>query len=457
MIKNRKQLIENGETEELRQLRGNAIDVLEATLSAINPKEAVLHKFRIEQEILSIENFKLPLTDIGKIIVIGGGKAGGSMAEAVESVLKNRISRGFVNVLKGTEHFFNLSKIELIGARHPIPDEEGVKGVKKMFKLIKGLDENDLIITLISGGGSALMPLPADGIKLEDLQEITNQLLKSGATINELNVVRKHLSAFKGGQLAKACYPANVISLILSDVIGDPLDTIASGPTTPDDSTFQDSKHVLKKYNLWSSIPLGINNRIQQGIYGLLDETPKKNDTIFNKVNNIILANNSTAVQAALEKVEEQGYSSLVLSTFIEGEAREVGKVYSGIVKEIIHYGRPIEPPCALIIGGETTVSVKGEGKGGRNQEVALSSVKKLSGINCVLVTLGTDGIDGPTNAAGALVDGNSWKKGLKNNQNIEKLLEDNNSYHFFQTLNDHIMTGPTGTNVNDITVILIN
>jgi glycerate-2-kinase len=240
-------------------------------------------------------------------------------------------------------------------------------------------------------------------------------------------------------------------------VIGDPLDIIASGPTTPDESTFQDAKHILEKYKLWSSIHVGIKTRIQQGVDGLLDETPKKNDPIFDKVHNFIIANNSTAAQAAIEKLEEQGYMSLVLSTFVEGEAREVGKVYSSIVQEIITSGRPLEPPCALIIGGETTVTVKGTGKGGRNQEVALSSVKKLSNINCVLATLGTDGIDGPTNVAGALVDGNSWKKGLKNNQDIEKLLEDNNSYHYFHILNDHIITGPTGSNVNDITIILIN
>ena len=457
MIKNRKQLIENGETEDFRQLRKNVLDVIEVVLSAINPKENILKKLRVEKEILIIDNFQLQLSEIGKIIVIGGGKAGGSMAEAIETILKNRISKGLVNVLKGTEKNFNLNKIELIGAGHPIPDKSGVKGVKKMFRLVKKLDENDLVITLISGGGSALMPLPIDGINLEALQEITNQLLKSGATINELNAVRKHLSAFKGGQLAQACRPAKVISLILSDVIGDPLDIIASGPTTPDQSTFQDAKHILEKYKLWSSIPVGIKTRIQQGVDGLLDETPKKNDPIFDKVHNFIVANNSTAAQAALEKLEEQGYMSLVLSTFVEGEAREVGKVYSSIVQEIITSGRPLEPPCALIIGGETTVTVKGTGKGGRNQEVALSSVKKLSNINCVLATLGTDGIDGPTNVAGALVDGNSWKKGLKNNQDIEKLLEDNNSYHYFHILNDHIVTGPTGSNVNDISIILIN
>jgi glycerate-2-kinase len=408
MIKNRKQLIENGETEDFRLLRKNVLDVIEGVLSAINPKENILKKLRVENEILIIDNFQLQLSEIGKIIVIGGGKAGGSMAEAIETILKNRISKGLVNVLKGTEKNFNLNKIELIGAGHPIPDKDGVKGVKKMFRLVQKLDENDLVITLISGGGSALMPLPVDGINLEALQEITNQLLKSGATINELNAVRKHLSAFKGGQLAQSCKPAKVISLILSDVIGDPLDIIASGPTTPDQSTFQDAKHILEKYKLWSSIPVGIKTRIQQGVDGLLNETPKKNDPIFDKVHNFIIANNSTAAQAAIEKLEEQGYMSLVLSTFVEGEAREVGKVYSSIVQEIITSGRPLEPPCALIIGGETTVTVKGTGKGGRNQEVALSSVKKLSNINCVLATLGTDGIDGPTNVAGALVDGNS-------------------------------------------------
>jgi glycerate-2-kinase len=342
-------------------------------------------------------------------------------------------------------------------ASHPIPNQNGVNGILRMLEVIKNLSENDVVITLISGGGSALMPFPANNITLDDIQVITSKLLKSGANINEINSVRKHLSAFKGGQLASKCFPANVISLIISDVINDPLDTIASGPTAPDNTTFKTAKEILEKYHLWRTSSINIKERIKNGYEEKIPDTPKENDPIFKKVHNFIIANNKIAVQKSLEKAEELGYNSVVLSTFIEGEAREVGKVYSGIIKEIVTNKRPIEPPCAIIIGGETTVTVKGNGIGGRNQELALSAVKYIDGLNCVLATLGTDGIDGTSEVAGSIIDGSSYERGINKNQKIEKILEDNNSFQFFKELNDFLMTGPTGTNVNDLSVILVS
>jgi glycerate-2-kinase len=456
MIKNKDQLIKNGATQELKKLRADVIQILEAALESVDPIKAILQKIKIEDFMLKVNNLTLSLKGIRKIIVIGGGKAGGSMAVAIEELLGERITEGLINVLKETEDLYRIPNIKLHGAAHPIPDEGGLSGVKEMLKLIESLSYNDLVIILISGGGSAMMPLPAEGISLSNLQDITYRLLQSGATINEINAVRKHLSAFKGGQLAKECYPAQVLSLILSDVVGDPLDTIASGPTTPDETTFKTAKEVLEKYCILENASLGIKERLQLGCNGEIPDTPKENDPIFRNVHNFIVANNATAALAASEKAEELGYISQVLSTFIEGEAKEVGNVYSSIIREISKSGRPVKPPCAIIIGGETTVTVKGRGKGGRNQELALSSLRKLNGINCVLATLGTDGIDGGTDAAGAIVDGMSYKRGEKKQQKIEELLKDNNSNKFFKSLKDLIITGPTGTNVNDLTVILV-
>ena len=325
-----------------------------------------------------------------------------------------------------------------------------------MLELTKNLSEDDLVITLISGGGSALMPLPAEKIALDDLQDITGKLLRTGASINELNAVRKHLSAFKGGQLARHCSPATVLSLILSDVIHDPLDTIASGPTAPDDSSYSDALGVLEKYGLFVDAPEQIRSRINAGVRGLLTETPKNGDPVFDRVHNILVANNSIAAIAAKKKAEELGYNSMVVSTSIEGEARQVGVDYSDMAKEVIDKDRPLKKPAAIILGGETTVTVKGSGIGGRNQELALGATLGLDCASCLIATLGTDGIDGPTEAAGAFVDGSTMKWADAKGMNPLRYLENNDSYTFFSEIGDAIITGPTGTNVNDLTLIMV-
>ncbi|MCJ7730708.1 DUF4147 domain-containing protein, partial [Candidatus Bathyarchaeota archaeon] len=343
-------------------------------MKAVDPEQAIYNALRLSDETLLFEGGSVDLSEIKRVFVIGGGKAGGLMAKAVEALLGDRIESGVVNVLEGTENAVSLKYIELNGAHHPVPSESGVKGVKRMLEITKGLEEDDLVITLISGGGSALMPYPAEKVSLNDLQVITGRLLRAGATINELNAVRKHLSAFKGGQLARHCSPARVVSLILSDVIGDPLDIIASGPTAPDSSSFGDAKCVLEKYDLWDDTSENIKARISGGVKGNVPDTPKKDDPVFSKVSNILIANNAIAAGAANAKAVELGYDSLVLSTFIEGEARLVGEILAGIAKEIITRDRPLSKPAALIIGGETTVNVKRDGVGGRNQELALGA-----------------------------------------------------------------------------------
>ncbi len=448
-------MIQNGGSEALRKLRGDAITVLEAALNSVDPYKAVLNNLKIVDGKLRVGNFEASLDDLRKIVVIGGGKAGGAMAEAVESVLGDRVSGGCVNVLQGTEFRYNLKKIRLQGASHPIPNNDGVRGVAEMLMLISSMREKDLVICLISGGGSALMPYPAEGISLKDKQDVTSRLLMKGATIDDLNAVRKHLSAIKGGQLARRCYPTRVVSLILSDVVGDPLDTIASGPTSPDTTTFRNAVDVLKKYKLWDDICSQVRERLEYGVKKVIVETPKPGDEIFNHVTNIIVGNNSIAAESAAEAAEALGYNSLIVSTMVEGEAAEVGTVLAGIARELAAKGRPLKPPAAVIVGGETTVNVRGSGRGGRNQELALSLARRITGLKAVAASLATDGIDGPTEASGAIVDGETSTKASKAGLSIEKFLAENDSHSFFKKIGDTIVTGPTGTNVNDLVLII--
>lgn len=455
MIKNKDSLIGNSEDEVLQRLRHDACVILESALRAVDPIEVVLNALSLEGDVLSYEGGSVDLSKTKKIIVVGGGKAGGLMAKAVEGLLGKQITSGHINVLKGTEGS-KLGRITLRGASHPIPDHEGVKGVDRMLDLTNGLTKRDLVITLISGGGSALMPYPAQGISIEDMRELTSLLLMAGATINELNSVRKHISGFKGGQFARHVYPAMMINLLLSDVIGDPIDTIASGPTSPDESTFMDARDVVTKYGLIDDIPESVLSRLNDGINGMCPETPKLGDPIFENVSNLVIANNYMAARAASKVAEGLGYNSMILSTHIEGEARHVGGMFAGVAREEQSRGLPLPRPAAIIIGGETTVTVNGEGKGGRNQEVALGAIRKMSGLRGIIATLGTDGIDGPTDAAGAMVDGESLTRALGMGLNPDKFLEGNDSYSFFESMNDLIMTGPTETNVNDLSVILV-
>lgn len=456
MIKNRVELVGNGVDNLFRKLRSDACDIFEAALEAVDPEQAIYNALTLDDDWLRFEGGSINLSEVNRLFVVGGGKAGGLMAKAVEELLGEKITSGLVNVLEGTEGAVELEHISLNGASHPVPSLSGVRGVKEMVKLTRGLGEGNLVITLISGGGSALMPLPAEGVSLDDLQYITGRLLKAGATINELNAVRKHLSSFKGGQLARHCYPARILGLILSDVVGDPLDVIASGPTVPDTSTFDEAYEVLKKYSLIDDIPESVKSRLLDGIKGNIVDTPKADDPVFERVFNLLIANNLIAAKAAQQKAEEIGYNSIVYSTNIEGEARHVANELARKAKKLIHNEGPVEKPAAMIIGGETTVTVKGNGKGGRNQELALAASPEISGLRCLVATLGTDGIDGPTEAAGAIIDGNTMPKAEKKGLIISDYLDDNDSYSFFHQLGDNIITGPTGTNVNDLAIMLV-
>jgi hydroxypyruvate reductase len=317
--------------------------------------------------------------------------------------------------------------------------------------------EKDLVLCLVSGGGSALLPLPVEGVNLQEKQETTKALLACGATIHEVNAVRKHMSRVKGGGLARAMHPATLISLILSDVIGDDLDVIASGPTVPDLSSFQDCMNILNKYGIRDMIPETVLTHIQKGIEGRVPETPKSGDPVFTNTESVIIASNLACVLAAEEKAQNLGYYTLVLSTMIEGETREVAGVHIAIAKEILKTGRPVSPPACVLSGGETTVTITGRGLGGRNQEFVLAGAMALNGgEGIVVLSAGTDGTDGPTDAAGAIADGQTIQRaeglGLKPSDFLSK----NDSYHFFQKLEDLVKTGPTNTNVMDLRILLV-
>ena len=301
------------------------------------------------------------------------------------------------------------------------------------------------------------MPLPRNGITLADKRKITEDLLKCGATINEINTVRKHISGVKGGWLAKKAYPATVLSLILSDVLGDPLDFIASGPTVPDSTTFSDAVKILKKYRLWEKAPESIRRVLTEGEKGLIPETPKAGDEAFEKVFSVVIGNCRDACMVACESLKSEGLNILLLTSLLEGEARHVGTVLASVAREIAVSGNPVQKPAAIVVGGETTVTVAGKGKGGRNQEIALAAALKIKGLDgCDVASLSTDGVDGPTDAAGALADGKTVTRAEKAGLKAENFLAENDSYNFFSKLDDLIFTGPTGTNVNDISVVVV-
>jgi len=446
------EVLKSGQTRERRE---QALAILSAALEAVDPVNAVKRQVSLSDDTLRIGQRIYDLGRYRNIYVIGGGKAGGSMAQAVEEILGQRVTAGLVNVKYG--YGAKTDIIRLNEAGHPIPDAAGMAGTKQMAELARQATDEDLVLCLISGGGSALMTLPAEGITLADVKSLTDALLRCGATINEINAVRKHLSQTKGGNLARLAYPAEIASLILSDVVGNPLDVIASGPTVPDTTTFADAYGVIEKYGLIEELPRPIIERLWQGAEGLISETPKVGAEAFTRTHNLIIASNEVAAEAATTKAKELGFHTLLLSTFVEGEAREVARVFAAIAKEIVHSGRPLPRPACVIAGGETTVTIRGKGLGGRNQEMALSAALEIAGLEEVMIVpLASDGTDGPTDAAGAIADGSTLRRAQEVGLAAAQYLADNDSYHFFQQLGDLLITGPTNTNVNDLTFTFV-
>jgi glycerate 2-kinase len=416
-------------------VRKHALQIFRAALDASDPYAAVLRHLKFDGRTLIAGRRRYRMADFDRVQVIGAGKASASMARAVEHLLGRLIKGGIVNVPEGTAS--KLRRIELNPAGHPIPDERGEQGAQRILEIARAAGPRDLLICVISGGASALMPAPSPLLTLAAKQEITRKLLNAGATIHELNTVRKHLSLIKGGHLAAAASPACVLSLILSDVIGDDLDVIGSGPTVGDSSTVEQAESVLRKFGV--SVPMGA-----------LLETPKATQA-QNLVFNLVVGSNRLAMDAAAAKAKELGYRTLVLSSSVDGETREIARMHAAIVKEILTAGRPVRCPACLLSGGETTVTVRGKGLGGRNQEFVLAAAIALEGFGPVTIfSAGTDGLDGPTDAAGAMADERTPMLDAR------QFLDNNDSYHFFEKLDALVKTGPTGTNVMDVRILLV-
>ncbi|MDZ7334172.1 MAG: glycerate kinase [candidate division KSB1 bacterium] len=441
---------------DLRAMRSDALEIFQTGLRAVDPVNAVKRFLKKQDHRIFVKDVEYDLRDYEGVYLIGFGKAGASMGRAVEEVLGDTLKQGIVTVKYG--HLDRVSpKIKIYEAGHPVPDKAGLDAAKEMVDFLSQRSAKDLVIAVISGGGSALLPLPAEGISLSEKQEMTRLLLACGADIKEINAIRKHISQVKGGQLARLAQPATLVTLILSDVIGDPLDSIASGPTAPDQSTFSDCWAILQKYNLHGKVPAAVERHIQNGLEGLLPDTPKSGDPIFSRTQNVIVASNWEAVAAARARAQQLGYHTLILSTFVEGETKDVARVHAAIAKEVHKTGNPIKKPCCIISGGETTVTIHGNGLGGRNQEFVLAAAMDLAGMeNTVVLSAGTDGSDGPTDAAGAIADGQTIARANQLQLKALQFLQNNDSYHFFEPLGDLIKTGPTNTNVMDIRILLM-
>ena len=442
LFKNQRQIINNGQTPELKKIRKDILDILSSSYDAVNPYKAVKNniingKIVFNSETIDISSFK-------NIYLVGFGKASIGMAQAVCDSFN--IKNGAVITNDSKNKVKNSNIITYVGS-HPLPTQNNINNTEKLLDIVKKCKEDDILIIVISGGGSSLFCKPR--VNLDDMNKTIDLLLKSGANINEINTIRKHLSYVKGGQLVNFT-KCTIISFIISDIIGDPIEFIASGPTCLDSTTYYDAKKVFDKYKLWNKLPSLIKNVINKGIEGKIHETPK-NSQIFKNTYNFIVANNLIACNAAKKKAEELNYKTILLTNSLNGEAKENGKY---LAEKAINYLKNVKN-IVFISGGETTVTIRGNGKGGRNQEMVLSSVENLTGKDVVFSSFATDGIDGNSDAAGAIADEYTLKRAEIKNMDPKKFLDNNNSYEFFKNLKDILITDLTGTNVMDIQILV--
>lgn len=445
-----------------RRRRDDGLAIFQAALAAVDPAVLVRRALRVDGEALWVCDERVPLAPHGRLVVCGAGKATPQMARAALDVLGDRISAGAIN----TKHDHGLPldgpggvRIDTVECAHPIPDNDGVRGAQAIFDLVGGLTQDDVVLCLLSGGGSALMPLPAEGLSLADKQETTSQLLACGATIDETNAIRKHLSRIKGGGLARQAAPARVVSLLISDVIGDPPGTIASGPTAADPTTYADCLRILDDYGIAERIPAVARQHLQDGADGRHPETPGPNDPIFERVVTHVVGSNHLAVEAARAEARRRGYQPLVLSTQIRGETVPVAGMHTALARQALASGDPAAPPLCLISGGETTVTLgEAPGKGGRNQEFALAAALDLAGSEGITaLCCGTDGTDGPTDAAGGVVDGTTVARAAQAGLDAREHLRRHDAYPLLAAVDDLVVTGPTGTNVMDLRLLLVS
>lgn len=428
--------------------------LLQSSLEAAAPAKVMKQSIFRKNHHLFVHNIRYNLSQYQRVVCVGAGKASGHMAQSLELILGKYLEGGIVVVKDG--YRAPTKKIQLIEASHPLPDVRGVRATKQILKFVRSLTKHDLLFVLLSGGASSLLCSPALGLTLKDKQHTTNMLLQCGANIHDFNTVRKHLSAIKGGQLAQSS-SAKILTVTISDVMGDDLTTIGSGPTVSDPTSFQDAKVILGHYQIWNKVPERIQEHINQGIKGHVAETWKGRTRQNSHDQSIILANNQTAMSNIAKEAKRLGLHPYILATPFQGEAKNLGRILGAMAKDIREFGNPVRPPACLIAGGEPTVTITGKGKGGRAQECILAAAQELPGLTDVVVAgFGTDGTDGPTDVAGAIVDEKTVQRAKKKGLSIEKSLGNNNSYTFFNQVGGHIITGPTNTNVNDIYLALV-
>ncbi len=447
--------MQNPEKEPDARLKDIALKIYKAGINAVTPENCMNRYIQVSSNQLVIGEQSYDLNRTGRIILLGMGKASADMAKHMETLIGDRISDGLIITKYG--HGVPLEKCRIMEADHPVPDENGVRAAKELMKLAGTAKPEDLIICLISGGGSSLCPAPAEGITLSDKQEISRLLLSCGATIHEINGVRKHLSKIKGGQLCRLTNNARMVSIIISDVIGDDLDTIASGITAPDRSTFRDAIDILSSYTLLEKIPPNILSYLTGGVQGENPETVKPDDPIFENVHNQIVGSICDALAASKKTALSKGFNPVILTSKLSGEACQVAKVLSSIAMEVQKSNQPVSTPACLLSGGETTVTLNGNGTGGRNMELALAAGIEIAGCTGIaMLSAGTDGSDGPTDAAGAFVDGSTVSRAEISGLSPGAYLLKNDSYTFFDKAGGLIKTGPTKTNVMDLQIILV-
>lgn len=437
------------------ELKKAADQIIKAALNAVDPYQLIREQVIRKGDTLVIsEKEQIELSEFDRVLLCGAGKGAAPITRAMEELLSDRLDGG--DIIVKYEHLAELQKINLHEAAHPVPDENSLRSTEILLTNLDNLTERDCVFVLLTGGGSALLESLPDEIKLDDLQKLSSVLLQCSATIHEINCIRKHISLIKGGQLSRKIYPARCVTLALSDVIGDDLSVIASGPTSPDPTTFDDALAILEKYDVTDKIPTVILNHLKRGSEGKIPDTPKREDQVFKNVTNIVIGNNRLALNKAKETAESLGFKTIILTSMLEGEAREIARVVASIISEVQLTGTPIKKPACILLGGEPTVKIQGTGKGGRNQELALAVA--LSNINepYVCVSVGSDGTDGPTDAAGAIVDHTTLSRAESAGLNAQEYLKNNDSYNFFAPLGDLIITGPTGTNVMDVIFALV-
>lgn len=440
---------------DITALRAAARSILDAAIAAGDARRLTRAALAREGRWLRVAGRAFDLERVRRVIVVGAGKAGGAMALAVEEALAGHAAEGLVAVKDAAGPA--PARIRLVEAGHPVPDARGQAAAAAILGLAESAGRDDLVLCLISGGGSALLPAPVAGVTLEAKQAVTRLLIEAGATIGELNTVRKHLSRLKGGQLAQAAYPAPTAALLLSDVIGDPLDVIASGPTVPDPTTFQDALAVLARFDLTARVPTPVRVHLEAGAAGRVPETPGPGDPVLAEVTNLVIGNNELVVRAAVDQAARLGYRPHVLTDRLQGEAREAARSFGAALLDVARAGRPVAPPACLLAAGETTVTVHGAGRGGRCQEFCLALTEALGGApGIVALAAGTDGSDGPTDAAGAIVDPGTLVRAGARGLDPGAHLADNDAYTFFGALDDLVRTGPTGTNLMDLYVGLV-